>query len=227
MPLDAEGARRFYDRIGRGQDSQRFYEDPATHRLAGPARLAGADRVYELGCGTGRYADWLLGAVLRPEAVYLGVEISPVMARLAGERLARFAPRAEVVLIDPPGRTLPGEPGSFDRFVANYVFDLLGTGDAQALLAEAHRLLAPDGLLCAVSLTPGPTPISGLVSAAWGAIATRRPALVGGCRPIELTALLDPSRWIVTHDEVVTSWGVPSEVLVARRLEPAGAADGP
>jgi hypothetical protein len=33
MPLDAEGARRFYGRLGRLQDTQAFYEDAATARL--------------------------------------------------------------------------------------------------------------------------------------------------------------------------------------------------
>ncbi len=217
MPLDAASARRVYDRIGRAQDTQRFYEDPATQRLVVPAGLRSASRVYELGCGTGRYAAWLLETQLPEDARYLGVDVSPRMVRLARERLARWGPRAEVRVVDPPALTLPGEAESFDRFVATYVFDLLSSEAARTLIREAHRLVLPGGCLAAVSLTTGVTGLSRLVSRTWGAIASRRPALVGGCRPIELGTRLDAGDWRITHREVVISWGVPSEVLVASR----------
>jgi ubiquinone/menaquinone biosynthesis C-methylase UbiE len=217
VPLDASGARRFYDRMGRWQDTQRFYEDAATRRLTVAANFAEAGAVFELGCGTGRYAAGLLARELPREARYLGVDVSPTMVGLARERLAAWAPRAEVRLLDPPARTLPGADGSFDRFLAMYVFDLLTADDARALIDEAHRLLRPDGLLALVSLTHGTTPASTAVSSAWGAIATRWPTLAGGCRPIELRELLDASLWRELERDVVTRWAVPSEVLVAVR----------
>ena len=219
MPLDAVGARRFYDRMGRWQDTQRFYEDAATARLAALAGLAGAGSLFELGCGTGRLAAGLLAGELAGDARYLGVDVSPVMVQLARRRLAAWAPRAEVQLVELPALTLPGEQGSVDRFVATYVLDLLSHGHARALIDEAHRLLAPGGLLALVSLTHGTTAASRLVAGGWGAVARRWPALVGGCRPIELGELVEPGRWEVVEREVVTSWAVPSEVLVAARQE--------
>lgn len=60
MPLTAEQARRVYDRIGRVQDTQSFYEDAVTQRLAKLGAFERAGSVFELGCGTGRYADLLL-----------------------------------------------------------------------------------------------------------------------------------------------------------------------
>jgi hypothetical protein len=44
-----------------------------------------------------------------------------------------------------------------------------------------------------------------------------RPALVGGCRPLELTAWVSSSEWRVRHHSRVAPFGVPSEVLVAER----------
>jgi ubiquinone/menaquinone biosynthesis C-methylase UbiE len=217
MPLDAEAARRVYDRIGRAQDSQRFYEDQATRRLAEVAALYEAERVFELGCGTGRLAARLLAAELGESTRYLGVDVSPRMVDLARDRLARWAPRAEARLLDPPAISLPGSTGSFDRVLATYVLDLLSSDHARELVAEAHRLLEPDGLLCAVSLTHGETAVSRLVSSVWGAVAAVTPALVGGCRPIEVSELLSRGGWRITHREVISSWGVPSEVVVARR----------
>ncbi len=217
VPLDAASARRVYDRVGRWQDTQRFYEDAATARLRRSANLPEARAVFELGCGTGRFAAELLAAELPDSARYLGVDVSPEMVRVASSRLAPWASRAEARLLEPPALTLPGADGSFDRFVATYVFDLLSPANARALIDEAHRMLAPGGLLALVSLTNGTTPRSKLVAGCWGAVARRWPGLVGGCRPIELCDLLEPAPWRVIERDVVTSWGVPSEVVVAAR----------
>jgi SAM-dependent methyltransferase len=225
MPLAPEHARRVYDRIGRAQDTQAFYEDAATSRLAELGAFAKARSVFELGCGTGRYAAGLLREWLAPDARYLGVDVSPRMVALARDRLRGWAPRAEVALLGPPGRELPGADGGFDRFVATYVFDLLADEHAQALLAEAHRLLEPGGVLCVAGLTEGVTRAGRVVSGAWAALARRRPALLGGCRPIELERLLAPACWRVERREVITRWGVPSEVVLAAARDP-GRDDG-
>ncbi len=215
MPLAAEQARRVYDRIGRAQDTQRFYEDAATSRLADLGQFAEAQSVFELGCGTGRFAASLLRDRLPDDARYLGVDISPKMVSLAGERLRQWAPRAEVALVDPPALELPGDRGGFDRVVATYVFDLLTVDDARRLLSEAERLTGPSGLLCVAGLTNGFSPTTRLVSRAWEAVAKRRPSLLGGCRPIELSGLFTPGGWRVRDREVIARWGVPSEVVVA------------
>ena len=221
MPLTPDAARRVYDRIGRVQDTQGFYEDAATSRLGELAGLDSARAVFELGCGTGRYAVSLLGDQLAADARYLGVDVSPTMVRLAGERLRRWAPRAQVRLLEPPALELPGEPGGFDRFVATYVFDLLEAGYAAQLLAEAHRLLAADGALCLVGLTHGETP-GARASTAWSWIARRRPALLGGCRPIRRRDLVAGERWRVEHRETLTRWRITSEILVASPLAEPG-----
>jgi ubiquinone/menaquinone biosynthesis C-methylase UbiE len=226
MPLDAEAARRVYDRIGRVQDSQRFYEDAATTRLVELGAFAKARSIFELGCGTGRYAAGLLDERLDGDARYLGVDVSPRMAALARDRLRRWASRAEVLSLEPPATELPGTDAGFDRFVAAYVFDLLGEEHARALLAEARRLVEPSGLLCVVGLTRGVTRRGRLVAGAWGAVARRAPAMLGGCRPIEVAALLDRDVWQVRDREVVESWGVPSEVLVASSPDAGSQARG-
>jgi SAM-dependent methyltransferase len=178
--------------------------------------------VFELGCGTGRFAARLLWGRLPADAHYLGVDVSPRMVALASDRVARWAPRAEVMLIEPPGQVLPGGGRAFDRFVATYVFELLAEDYARSLLAEAGRLVAPDGLLCLTSLTHGVTPGGRLVARGWGALARRWPALLGGCRPIELADLLPLNGWRIEHREVLTRWGVPSEMLVARLTDKVG-----
>jgi hypothetical protein len=105
--------------------------------------------------------------------------------------------------------------------VATYVFDLLAADDARALLGEPHRLLEPTGRLAVVGLTRGTTPASRGVSGRGVRSPCGWPGLLGGCRPLELSELLDGSRWRVLSREIVTSWAVPSDVLVAARLEAA------
>jgi hypothetical protein len=45
-----------------------------------------------------------------------------------------------------------------------------------------------------------------------------RPALVGGCRPLELRTFVTPERWRIHHHAKVAPFGVTSEALVAERI---------
>ena len=212
----SEDARRFYDRMGARQDSQAFYEDPAIEVLIDRGEFSRARSVVELGCGTGRLARRLLGEVLPPDARYAGFDLSPVMRRLAAARLAPFGDRARVA---PPeeGGALSVADSAGDRFVAAYVFDLLGPDALRAALDEAFRILEPGGRLCSVSLTRGRGFPSALVSRLWKGIARVSPRIVGGCRPIELSAFLDADRWEPPERRTVHPWGIPSEIVVAIR----------
>ncbi len=58
--LTRERARVFYNRLGGRQDSQAYYEDPATNDLVAHAAFGEAQAVVEFGCGTGRFAEQLL-----------------------------------------------------------------------------------------------------------------------------------------------------------------------
>jgi ubiquinone/menaquinone biosynthesis C-methylase UbiE len=209
-------ARTFYDRMGAKQDTQRFYEDAATGDLVAHGSFERARAVVEFGCGTGRFAKGLLEQHTPPTATYLGVDVSPRMVELARERLDRFGERASVRLSDGEPR-IDAPDGSCDRFVSNYVLDLLSDADCAAVVREASRILPAGGLVCLVSLTFGFTRISRLVERTWSRLHAYRPALVGGCRPIELLRLLPEADWEVRHRHCLVPFGVPSEVVVAER----------
>lgn len=219
-----EQARQFYDRFGRKQDAQGWYEDRATGLLVAQAEFGSADLVVELGCGTGRFADRLLANVLGPDARYRGYDLSSTMVDLARERLAEHGNRATVVLTD-GSMGLDELEGTVDRVVANYVLDLLDGDEIDAFLKEAHRVLKWDGRLCVVSLTYGNTLVSRIVSSIWGMVRGIRPAIVGGCRPIRLTEYVGEPDWEVVFDEAVVAKGVPSEVLIARPMKAREAAE--
>lgn len=214
--LSHQEARRAYDRIGSFQDSQAFYEDRATELLLRHGDFGSAEAVFEFGCGTGRFALRLFTDFLPPKATYRGVDISPKMVHLAKRRLARYEPRAEVVLTE--GGSPSGEPpDAYDRFVSNYVFDLLAEEEIQSILRDARRMLRPAGLLCLAGLSTGIGPVSRAVASAWSWIQARRPAIVGGCRPIDLRPFLLDSDWEVRLHEKVVAFGMTSEALIARR----------
>lgn len=211
--MTPEQAGRVYDRIGRFQDWQGVYEGPAIRDLEAHAGFETARAVFELGCGTGAMAKRLLDQTLPSDAAYTGVDVSATMVRLTSARLRPFGSRASVHRVSgrPP---LPGWAASFDRFVAVYVMDLLDDDLAASLLEDARRLLVRDGRLCLVSLAEGQSGASKVVCSMWNRVWERAPALVGGCRPVDLRPLLGHG-WRIDHDAVVAAWGVTSQVLVA------------
>lgn len=212
--LDHDRARAVYDRIGAAQDTQGFYERPALDALMRHADFEHARAVFEFGCGTGRLASRLLEHHLPPEARYHGIDLSTTMVRLARRRLARFGERASVVQCDGTPR-LDVPDGTVDRCLSTYVLDLLPEPEIRIFLEDARRALAPHGRLCLVGLTAGAHGLPRLVTHLWTRLQRMAPALVGGCRPIELRAFVTAPAWRIEHAEVITSWAVPSEILVA------------
>jgi len=215
--LDPAGVKQFYDHFGLRQDKQGFYEDAALDDLREHGGFRTAGRIVEFGCGTGRLARQLLTEA--PAARYVGFDVSTTMTELAAARLSDVANRAEVRLLAPGTVTLPLADGAADRLVTTYVLDLLPESAIAAFLADAARVLAPGGLLCAVSLARGRNLLSGTVSGIWTALFRVRPALVGGCRPIDLQQAA-AGGWQTEHRALVVRWGITSEVLIAR---PSGA----
>jgi len=211
-----EQARRFYDRIGRGQDARPISERRALDALAARGDFERAAAVIELGCGTGRFAARLLRQAPPGGATYLGLDVSPHMVRLANAAVAPWAGRARVELTDGSVH-FPVSDASCDRVVSAYVLDLLSPADAALFVAEARRVLRPGGLLALASLAPGRTAPARLVTRLWQAVWDLNPTLLGGCRPLQLRTLLDPADWDPLAGSTVTDWFLSSEVLVARR----------
>ena len=214
--LSRQAARDYYERHAEKQDRQGWYEDAALDRLVAAGAFGEARAVLEAGCGTGLFARQLLDQHLTDEARYLGLDISRAMLAIAAGRLADYDRRAQLVLADATA-TLPAHGQTFDRFIAAYLLDLLPRCDSLALIGEAARVLAPGGLLCLASLTGSQSGLAGLVARAWGGVQRLAPHLVGGCRPVRLTELLDPDHWEVLARETVSPWAVASEVVIARR----------
>ncbi len=207
---------KFYDSFGSKQDKQ-FYEESAINNLIEFAAFSEAKSVLEFGCGTGKLASRLLNHFLSSQCQYLALDISQKMITLCQQNIEQFSPRAKCYKND-------GKPNLFisdqsaDRFLSLYVLDLLTSKDRTNLIDEAHRILIPSGYLCIVSLTHGVSFFSKIVACCWHALFKLNPVLVGGCCPIEITKYLQPGKWHLIHHAVIVSYGVPSEVVIAKRI---------
>lgn len=219
--LSPDEAKAFYDWFGAKQDSQRFYEDPAVADLISHADFDEARSVLEFGCGTGRLAERLLSHYLPTGCRYRAFDISSTMVLLARKRLAHWGERFAVEQTF-GSMTVTAQDSSFDRFIANYVLDLLSEQDIRSLLAEAHRVLEPGGLLCTVGLTHGTSLSAKLAGSLWQALFRLYPKLLGGCRAVAVRDFLDDSNWSLRYANVVTRLGISSEVLVAARNRTSG-----
>jgi len=110
----------------------------AGYRLAEAlVHLPQRGRLLEVGCGAGRYLRAL--RELRPELALVGCDVS----RAALAALAASAPEIETRLASDDA--IPAADAEFDAVL---VIDVLEhVGDPERLLAEAHRVLAPGGVL--------------------------------------------------------------------------------
>jgi ubiquinone/menaquinone biosynthesis C-methylase UbiE len=215
--LSSEQAKGFYDWMGAKQDTQWFYERPALVDLIAHLKLAGAEKVIEFGCGTGRLAEELFNRYLSLNASYVGLDLSSTMVELAQSRTARFGERAAIQQTSGTTRIdLPD--GACDRFISTYVLDLLSEKDIDSLMSEAYRVLTNGGLLGVVSLTRGSRGLSRFVTWTWERLHQFSPMLMGGCRPIKIRPLLEDLRWKVRHWNVVTPFAIASEIVVAEKI---------
>lgn len=107
------------------------------------AGLRDGHRVLDVGCGTGN----LLRSVGKrhPKADLVGLDPDPKALARAG----RKARRAGVTVRLDRGfaQELPYPDGSFDRVFSSLMLHHLDSVSKDALLAEVHRVLRPDGLL--------------------------------------------------------------------------------
>jgi len=200
---------RFYDRLGRRHDLAERYEGRAKRRALELLDLTPGLRVLDVGTGTGLDHARIADAV-QPGGLAVGLDLSTTMLAVSRER-------SEAPLVRADCRVLPIATGSVDRLFSAYLLDLIPSAGITLALEEFHRVLRPGGLLALASLTDGVGPLSRTVMRLWNATYARRPALLGGCRPVELTEPVEDTGFHVLSCEVVVQLGVPSEVMLARR----------
>jgi ubiquinone/menaquinone biosynthesis C-methylase UbiE/uncharacterized protein YbaR (Trm112 family) len=103
-------------------------------------RLAGDDRLIELGCGNGKFVFWNRKQV----AWAVGIDPAPLFAVEA---------LSSVDLCRADARALPFDGGAFTAAMSIDVLEHLPLADIEAYLGEAHRVLEPGGRIFIYSNT--------------------------------------------------------------------------
>ena len=97
------------------------------------------ERVLDVGCGPGFYAEELLGEI-GPEGSVVGIDASPDMLAVAARRCAGHA---NVEFREGEATALPVEASDFDAALCVQVLEYVA--DPTTALAQMHRALRPGG----------------------------------------------------------------------------------
>jgi ubiquinone/menaquinone biosynthesis C-methylase UbiE len=123
---------------------QRLLGMGSVHRqLVDQARIQPAQRILDIGCGTGNLA--MLIKRLHPDAEVVGIDPDPKALARAQRKAGREA--LSVQLNRGFAEELPYPDASFDRVLSALMFHHLGPEEKEKTLDEARRVLKPDGSL--------------------------------------------------------------------------------
>jgi len=115
----------------------------ALRELVAQAELAPAQRVLDLGCGTG--ATTLLAKHTQPGIEIVGFD--PDEKALARARRKAERARLAIQFVQGFGDALPFPDGRFDRVLSSFMFHHLEDAEKPAVLRELRRVLRPGGSL--------------------------------------------------------------------------------
>jgi ubiquinone/menaquinone biosynthesis C-methylase UbiE len=134
--INFDRAAGFYDATRKLPDNT---GEAITQALLREIRAAGADRVLEVGIGTGRIARPLMREGVR----MVGVDISREMMGQLREQLTTGHTTPDLILGD--ATALPLAAGSFQAAMVVHVLHLVSS--VEQTLGEIRRVLAPEGVL--------------------------------------------------------------------------------
>ncbi|MFL7890917.1 MAG: class I SAM-dependent methyltransferase [Anaerolineales bacterium] len=209
--LTTSAAQKFYDRIGSRYDWFEFYEGQAKEQAFNTLQLVPGLNVLSVGAGTGKELA-RIQSTIRPGGIAFGLDLSPVMAKLARERTGASICQADA-------RCLPYRGQAFDRLYASYILDLLPLADIGRLLHDFHRVLRSGGKLVILALTEGVDLPSRTLVSLWKGLFSISPAACGGCRPLKLQNHVQETGFSMVKRQVIVQAGVPSELISAQKTK--------
>lgn len=183
-------------------------EGNARKRCLELAAVRNGEALLEVAVGTGLLFEKLLQ--LNPAGRNEGIDLTEAMLAQAQQRVRHSGMKNYILKIGDAYRLdYPDE--SFDVVFNNYMFDLIPERDFKIILDEFKRVLKHGGRLILVSMTRG----SYLFNAMWDWLYGIQPALLGGCRGVELKPYLEQEGFETIHREYVSQLFFPSEVIRA------------
>ncbi|MBI1940582.1 MAG: methyltransferase domain-containing protein [Acidobacteria bacterium] len=175
------------------------------------ANLGPGESILEVAVGTAM----LLAQIMQVPGLRLcvGMDLSSGMLGRARQRLVSTLGQGGQ-LCKADARRLPFPDGAFDAILSCYMLDLLSEEDIPIVLGEFQRVLNCRGRLVLVNMARQ----SGAFNKIWMGIYRRSPSLVGGCRPVIVSPVLESGGWRLDRDEIITQNGFRSELIVARPM---------
>lgn len=211
IPQSEVGA--LYDRLSGMYDVWGILtETKARDRSLELASIEDGQNVLEVAVGTGLGFEIVVAS--NPTGRNVGVDLSRGMLAKAERRLQK-AGLSNYELMTGTALALEGENGTFDVLLNNFMFDLLDEKDWPRVLGEFHRVLKPGGRLVLVNMTLGER----FGSTIYEHIYRLSPSLMGGCRGVRLSGLLEQKGFTVHSREYYQQVLFPSEVILASRRD--------
>jgi ubiquinone/menaquinone biosynthesis C-methylase UbiE len=184
-------------------------ERAALRALASMLDLGESSRLLDIATGTGA----MLSAAARvnvPPRHATGLDSSPQM-------LSRASPLpAGWKLVCANAAAMPFPDGCFDRVSIAYLLHLLDPAERRSVLSEARRVLAPGGLLGAVTVAPPVGWRARLLRAPIEALSSRSRGVLAGLRSLDPRPDLEQAGLTPLQDRHLRR-GYPSLVVIASR----------
>lgn len=211
---DMSATKSFYDRIAKGYD---LLADSSEHvpREKGLAMLAvqPGEKVLILGFGTGHSAV-ALGKAVGPTGKVSGIDISQGMLDVATKLIREHAPQAPIELQLGDARKLTSGDGQFDAVFTSFTLELFEEPDIARVLAEAKRVLKPNGRLAVISLNKT-EPLT-IAEDIYIYLHRHFPHFID-CQPIKVEQHLKDAGFAIAKSETMSLWGLPVAMVVATK----------
>jgi ubiquinone/menaquinone biosynthesis C-methylase UbiE len=207
-------AKASYDRMSRWYDVLAGSSEQQFVRL-GLEKLAAAkgEVVLEIGFGTGHALVALAQAVGESGKIW-GIDISEGMRNLAQKAVEKAGVAARVEMRVGDAAQLPFADGGFDAVFMSFTLELFDTPEIPVVLAQCRRVLRGGGRLAVVAMSKQGEGGSMLRLYEWAH--ERMPKYVD-CRPIYVQQSLEEAGFEVVEAVARSMWGLPVEIIVARK----------
>jgi len=203
-----ENARASYNAMSRWYDlftsSEKRFTDIGLQMLD----VQPNESVLEIGCGTGH----ALVEFVNRGAQVIAMDISEGMINAARRRNQNKVQKRSVEFCQADGLFIPFPDGQFDAVSLSFTLELFDTPEIPRVLSECYRVLKSDGRIGVVSLAKQET----LAVRIYEWFHRQMPDLVD-CRPIFAQSALETARFSVQDLIVKTMWGLPVEIVIARK----------
>ncbi len=207
--LGKDEVRQIYRQLAAGYDVWGNLAESKARKLSLKlADIHDGDAVLEVAVGTGlTFAEILK---LNPSGRNEGIDLTEEMLVRARKRADKTGAGNYTLKVgDAYNLEFPDD--TFDVVLNNYMFDLIPEEDFIRVLTEFKRVLKPGGKLVLASMTQGQKWFNNI----WEGLYQIAPALLGGCRGVNLQTYVDSAGFKDLHRKYISQFMFPSEIVYA------------